>query len=342
MNIQVNHLISRHRKRGLRRAAHSLGRRLGWLVLLALGAAANTANAAAPSVVEHPTGRIVLTEVGPVTGLARDLAPVAAAAARELPARLGVGLPPRVEVMICGDQATFARFAGRGRTATLLGVALPGRQVAALNASLLVPGPERGPAGVLRHELAHLAMGVAAEAGGPIPRWYDEGTASWFAGGLTEIGALDFVVSEAAPDLALARLADHFPEDPAAMRIAYVKSQLAIELLERRPGPGTVAALGGALARGVPFATALRATTGLDTDGLDRALRKEQAPHGFLLSVLRRSVSPFFLMALLVVLGYVLRRRRLRARLAAWERAESGAPPGADADAGGRPPDPEP
>jgi hypothetical protein len=285
------------------------------------------ARATPPIEVVHRSGRIFLHEEGPPIGLAPSLAGPARVAADELPARIGVFLPPRVEVVICGDAATFARFAGRGGAQFLLGVAHPGRRIAALNAPLLVPGPERGPIGVLRHELAHLALGAAAESSGPLPRWYDEGVASWFAGGLTEVGALDFVASQAAPDLALASLDFHFPEDPAAIRVAYIKSQLAIEHLEERSGPGTVAALDGALARGVPFATALHATTGLDVKALDASLRRAQAPHGFLAGVIRRSVSPFFVMALLVMIGFFLRRRRLRARLAAWERAESTADP---------------
>ncbi len=287
---------------------------------LFLVAAAAPADGPPPTVIEHPGGVILLVERPQELGLAPRIATAAEDAARELPLRTGLGLPPRVEVVICGDAETFARIAGRAQVNWLLGVARPDRGLAALNGPLLVPGPERGPAGVLRHELAHLALGRAGA--GPLPRWFDEGVASWFAGGVTEVGPLDLVQFSASADLTLARLTHSFPEDPVALRSAYMKSNLVIEHLEKRHGPGTVAAICAAFARGIPFGVTLRAVTGLDVDELDAEFEHAQAPHGLFLGVLKRSISPFLLMALLAILAFLLRRRRLKRRLEAWALAE--------------------
>jgi hypothetical protein len=175
---------------------------------------------------------------------------------------------------------------------------------------------------VLRHELAHLALGAAEPVAAPLPRWFEEGVASWFAGGMTELGALDFAATAVAPDLTLERLAFGFPEDIAAMRLAYVKSQLAVEYLETRHGAGTIASIGAALGRGVPFDMALDAVTGLSTARLEGELAQAQAPHGIFIAVLRRSLSPFLIAAAITFIAFILRRRRLKRRLRAWDEAD--------------------
>jgi hypothetical protein len=177
--------------------------------------------------------------------------------------------------------------------------------------------------GTLRHELAHLALGTVEDTGGPIPRWFDEGVASWFAGSFAELGPLDLAPAATRRALSLERLAFGFPEDLDGRRVAYTKSLMAIELLERR-GPGAVAAIGNALAGEMAFPEALHLVTGFDEAGLEAALQQETAPHGLLVAVLRRSLSPFLIMSGLVVVGFVLRRIRARRRLKQWEREEAG------------------
>ncbi len=290
---------------------------------LARAAWADPRGAALPVVVvRHATGTVEIHGLDPGSGMAALLAAAAARAASELPVRLGVDLPPRVHVVYCAEARTFARLAGRAAAGRLLGVARPADSLAALNGPLLQPGPENGAAGTLRHELAHLALGIAAERAGPLPRWFDEGAASWFAGGFAELGPLDLAAAAGRPGLGLGGLADGFPEDPDGARIAYARSQLALELLEREHGAGTVAGLGRALAAGVPFAAAPGAVAGESEAGLDRALARSLAPHGLLLAVLRRSLSPVMVMAGLVVVGFAIRRLRYRRRLRQWQREE--------------------
>jgi hypothetical protein len=173
-----------------------------------------------------------------------------------------------------------------------------------LNGPSLEPGPERNAAGTLRHELAHLALhATAAEGAAPIPRWFDEGIASWFAGGFAEFGPLDLAAAMTGRELTLAGLSDAFPEDPDGLRIAYAKSQLAVELLEREVGQGTIAGLGAALARGIPFPEALSAVAGMSEElGEAPAARRQPLPGG---AALRRRR---FSSRRLTIVGFTFRR----------------------------------
>jgi hypothetical protein len=273
-------------------------------------------------VVEHDGGSVEILDLDPLHEWGPLLAPATTRAAGELRERLGLALPAQARVIVSGDAATFARFARRRATPWLLGIARPDGGLVVLNGPLLKPGPERNAIGTLRHELAHLAMGTVAEQAGPIPRWFDEGVASWFAGGYTEFGPLDLAPAVTRRELTLAGLTYSFPDDPDGVRVAYAKSQLAIEWLEREQGEGTVAAIGSALAAGMPLVEALPAVTGMDVGELEGELRQATAPHGLFIAVLRRSLSPFLIMALLTVLGFAIRRVRLRRRMRQWEAEE--------------------
>jgi hypothetical protein len=273
-------------------------------------------------IIRHQGGMVELIDLDPFESWIPLLAPAIEEAARALPRRTGLSLPARARVVVSGDVDTFGRLAGRPASSWLLGVARQMDGIAVLNGSLLKPGPERNAIGTLRHELAHLAMGTAAERGGPIPRWFDEGVASWFAGGYADFGPLDLAPALTRRELTLPRLTFAFPDDLDGMRIAYAKSQLAIELLEEMQGSGTVAAIGSSLATGVPFEEALVGATGIGSEELERELRRREAPHGVFFAVLRRALSPFLIMAFLTVVGFTLRRLRLRRRMRRWELEE--------------------
>ena len=299
-------------------------------------------HAAAPSsqtfAVDYPGGTIAIHDRAPSLRLGRRLSAAAATAARELPERLGVGLPPAVAVLVAGDASTFAAAAGRA-PGWLLGVARPGAGLVVLNAARLGPGPEAAAEAVLRHELAHLALAEAEAQSGPLPRWFDEGAASWFAGGIAEQGPVDLALAAGAPGLSLAALTPSFPDDPRAASEAYAKSQLAVSLLaariRERGGEENLRPLGAALAAGTAFDTALKSTTGFDLPGLESALRDRLLKRELAGALLRQAEWGLGLaMAILVGVGYWRYRRRLKRRLASWSREEA-AGGGEDGEDGG-------
>jgi hypothetical protein len=319
-------------RRGARTAVLRIGLALAVSWVSFRPARGEPAQSRAPSTgaaitVDYPGGSIVIHDLAPALRLGPRLAPAAAAAAADLPLRLGVRLPPMVAVVIAGDARTFAAAAQRDPR-RLLGVARPGANLVVLNASRLEPGPEAGAEAVLRHELAHLALAQVEEKAGPLPRWFDEGAASWFAGGTAEQGPIDLALAAGASELSLSELTASFPEDPAQASRAYAKSQLAVSLLaarlRERGGTADLAALGAALATGASFEAALEATTGFDLAGLEAALRQRLLWREFLAAGLRQAQWGLGLaMALLAGLGYARYRVRLKRRLARWAQEES-------------------
>jgi hypothetical protein len=270
----------------------------------------------------------VIHDLAPTLRLGPRLAQAAQAAAAELPARLGVRLPPMVAVVVAGDARSFAAAARRDPR-RLLGVARPEASLVVLNAPRLVPGPEAGAEAVLRHELAHLALAEVEERAGPLPRWFDEGAASWFAGGTAELGPIDLAQAAGASGLGLAELTTSFPEDPAQTSRAYAKSQLAVSLLAARirekTGSEDLVPLGTALAAGQPFPEALATATGYSLTGLEIALRQRLLWREFLAAGLRQAEWGLGLaMALLAGVGFVRYRRRWKRRLERWGEEEAG------------------
>ena len=279
--------------------------------------------------VDHPGGTIAIHDRAPELHLGPRLSAAAASAARELPERLGVGLPSSVAVLIAGDARTFGAAAGRDPR-WLLGVARPQAGLVVLNAARLGPGPEAAAEAVLRHELAHLALAEAEAKAGPLPRWFDEGAASWFAGGTAEQGPIDLALAAGAPGLSLSELGPSFPEDPRAAAQAYAKSQLAVTLLatriRERGGEENLRPLGVALLAGTPFESALPSVTSFDLPGLETALRSRLLHRELGGALLRQAEWALGIaMAVLVGVAYVRYRVRLKRRLARWSREEAAA-----------------
>jgi hypothetical protein len=237
-------------------------------------------------------------------------------AAAAMPLRLGLALPDSVTIVLCAHVDEFRRIAGPMAQPGVLGVARPWDRLVALQMAALGPGPERSLVGTLRHELAHVTLGEAVRRGGVrLPTWFDEGVASWFGARHTDIGALDAASLTRAAELRLERLADGFPEGRERRVLAYTKSLMAIERLEAGE-PGAVARIVRRLAAGEDFDSALVAATGLDVDALEEATRSATRRRWLPVALVRALASPYLLLALVVLVGYIARRRRLRRRLA--------------------------
>jgi hypothetical protein len=176
-----------------------------------------------------------------------------------------------------------------------------------------MPGPERSLVGTLRHELVHLALGAtAARAGVRLPRWFDEGVASWIGGRYTDTGPIAAANLTRAPWLHLAALDVSFPGQRDRRQLAYAKSLAAVERLEELQ-PGAVAAVTRTISAGHDFHTAL-AVTGMTVDELDQETRRHTRWRWLVQAVPRAIASPWVLLALLTVVAFVVRRVRLRRR----------------------------
>jgi hypothetical protein len=205
-------------------------------------------------------------------------------------------------------------------------VAFPAERLIVLPAFATDRPPGADALDALRHERIHLAL--AAYLPGPIPRWFDEGYATWAAGELDESAGWEIrlaLLRGAAPPLDSLTL--EWPAGAANARLAYLLSASAVRFLATRGGPRAFPAFLQAWRRLGGFDPALREVYHLTPGMLEQEWREMvKSRYGWLLAV--SQVGAFWvLLTLLFVALVVVRRRRDRLTLARMEAEERMLPP---------------
>jgi hypothetical protein len=206
------------------------------------------------------------------------------------------------------------------------GVAIPALRVIVLP-TYPAPGPaERDPATTLRHELAHLVLHAYLPR--PIPRWFDEGYATWVSGGWDQSSAWQiraaFLLGRAPP---LDSLALEWPRGAEQARLAYLLSASAVHYLIEIGGEDGFTALLDHWREEGSLDVALRRVYGMTPGQFEQAWgTMVRRRYGWLLAVSQVTVFWVFAALLLLVL-FGIRRRRNRERLAALEREDRLLPP---------------
>jgi hypothetical protein len=255
--------------------------------------------------------------VGPITAAARPRElPLATELAR-LAARtttwpgLGRYPPDSLRLLVVPDERAF--------------VAVSGGRVPHWGAGLAVPGTRtivlRADAGdlprTLRHELAHLALHEAVDV--RVPLWFDEGYATWAAGGTAGFDQLAVNLAVLRGEVGDFRTLDGALRGAApAAGAAYPLAATAVEELARRHPDGSLRPLLARLAGGEDFALAVRRTTGLTLPQFEEAWRRSVRRR---FGILTFSVAGgiWLLVALMVLAAPWLRRRLDRPRRAALD-----------------------
>jgi hypothetical protein len=179
-------------------------------------------------------------------------------------------------------------------------------------------GYARDPIVTLRHELIHLIVHDHLPPG--MPRWFDEGYATWASGGWDQTAAwqlrLAFLLGRAPP---LEQLALEWPRDADQARLAYLLSGSAVSYLHELGGERAFAALFQAWREQGSFEAALRSVYGMTSGQFEHAWSQMVGRrYGWLLAF--SQVALFWTFAALLLLGlFWLRRRRKRERLARLE-----------------------
>jgi hypothetical protein len=228
---------------------------------------------------------------------------------------------PAIEVDLAPDPARWDSLTGGGVPDWGAGVAVPGQGRIVLPAfSSRAQAYQFGE--VLRHELAHIALHRFL-APAAIPRWFDEGYATWASGGLDWQSAwllrMAFLLHRA-PSFGSLEL--DWPAAEGDARLAYILSASAVSLLAERAGPRGLDVLLAAWRRTGSLDAAVRDAFGITLGQFEVEWRREVGRRygwALLLSdtlVFWLLVSPILLLLLLV------RRRRDRARLALLRAAE--------------------
>lgn len=251
----------------------------------------------------------------------RELAERTLSAARS-PLRLpGI---PRDTVLTAGtiylapSAAVFDSLTGGRVPEWGAGVAIPALRWIVLP-TYPAPGPAvRDPAVTLRHELAHLALHAYLPS--PIPRWFDEGYATYTSGGWDQAAAwqirLAFLLGRAPR---LDSLTLDWPRGAEQARLAYLLSASAVQYLLEIGGEAGFAALLSTWREEGSFDAALRRVYGMTPGQFEQAwARVVRRRYGWLLAFSQVTVF-WVVVSLLLIVLYGIRRRRKRERLAQLE-----------------------
>jgi len=268
--------------------------------------------------------------------LARHIADLARGYSRlpGLPARILYEGPP-IEIDLAPDPARWDSLTGGHLPDWSAGVAAPdeGRIVLPAFGGRARPS-DLGE--ILRHELAHVALHRYL-ARAFVPRWFDEGYATWASGGMDERSAwmlrLAFLLHRAPP---LDSLELEWPTEANQARVAYLLAASAVALLGERTGERGLQLLFLRWKETGTLDLALRRAFGITLGQFEREWRDEvRRRYGW--ALLLSDTLVFWLLMTPVLLVLVLvRRRRDRERLARLRETE---PPDTPAYWLGVPPD---
>jgi hypothetical protein len=235
------------------------------------------------------------------------------------------GLPGHAEltrstIYLAPTPAVLDSLAG-GRTPDwAAGVAIPAQQVIILPLYGL-RGHLGDPVVTLRHELAHIALNAHLDA--PVPRWFDEGYATWVSGGWDEGSGWQIrlaLMRGRAPELDSLTLA--WPRAAGDARLAYLLSASAVRHLATSRGEPAFAAFIESWRQHGNIDAAMRSVYQMTPSQFEREWRAMvRRRYGWLLALSQTAVFWFGAAVLVLLLG-TLRRKRNREKMEELRREE--------------------
>lgn len=259
------------------------------------------------------------------TSIVRDLQSVRGEEWPRLVEELGVEIDGSLVIRVGRDPEEMAALAPRAHPppAYASGVAYPQRGLVLLTLSAPETWERPDVETVLVHELSHVALHRAVN-GHRVPRWFSEGVAIHQARekSLDRLRALwsGTVGGHLVP---LERLSRAFPSQPHRVNLAYAQSADFVRwLYAREDGEARFRALIGRLGRGQAFEAALERTYAMSMRSLEVEWHDALGERFKAWPLLFGSGTLWGFAALLVVIAYVRRKRRDRAKLREWEEEE--------------------
>jgi hypothetical protein len=227
-----------------------------------------------------------------------------------------------LRIILAPDAKRFREATGGRAPDWGAGVAAPDEGLIVLRAYGGTSGAYNELRGLLRHELAHVALHRYL-AGARIPRWFDEGYAVWAAGELDTDAAwllrIAFATDRAPP---LDSLELSWPEMSTDARVAYLLAASAVQYLVDESGTRGLELFLQRWRTGRDFEAALAGTYGLSLDQLELHWRTSvRRRYGWFAALTQSAV--FITFAALGILAlFFVRKRRDRARLAQLKATE--------------------
>lgn len=221
-----------------------------------------------------------------------------------------------VRIYLAPNDRQFRELTGDQAPDWGAGVAAPEQGIIVLRAYGGTGGAYDDLPGLLRHELAHIALHRYLQPT-RVPRWFDEGYAVWASGELDMDAAWLLRVAFAtqrAPSLDSLELS--WPRMTTDARVAYLLAASAVEYMVRESGTRGLGLFLKQWHDSQNFEIALAGTYGLSLDQLENHWRKDVRQRYGWLAVMAQSSVAFSIMAVGVLGLYLIRRRRDRAKLA--------------------------
>ncbi|MDX1660147.1 MAG: peptidase MA family metallohydrolase [Gemmatimonadota bacterium] len=277
-------------------------------------------------VVGAPNGRPIAFHFAPRdSAIAARLAETARA---HLPNPVGMMELPAdtFAVVIAPTESAFYSLTGGRVPDWGLAVAFPGLRRVVVRSPSLTGSSNADPAVVLRHELNHLYLDAATRPhSGAVPRWFNEGFSALYANEWRWVSPYRLAWARITGSLTpLEELHDTFPDAPAP-QLAYIQSMAAVRSLEERGGDEGIALLLRRIRDGQSFDAALRATYGMTLDKFYDDWESELGREYNWTVALSDERGMWIVLAIVVVIAWVWRRRRVTREIERRKKAEDAA-----------------
>ncbi len=234
---------------------------------------------------------------------------------------LEVTLPDTIVVAVVHTQEQFDSLAGGMLPEWGAGAAIPQRNLIILREPMMDQYPGN-LANLLQHELAHIALYYKTD-GRPFPRFLNEGFAVWFAGewsfsNVTTVAKAQIMGSL----LPLRDIDDVNSYHQAQANIAYSQSYLVVYYIFDRYGELAFLDLLNEFAHGSNMSEAFHAALGISFWRFETEYRAFLEKNYTLASILSDMSALWIILAIIVIVGYVLVRRRRKTAIDRWREQE--------------------
>lgn len=257
-------------------------------------------------------------------GLTAKMAARAAEEARESAYRvLGIRAQERIVIrIISADEVFTKRQPGEHVPGWAVGTAYASRNAIFIMQPHGVKLQYTDVSEVVTHEYVHVAVGNYLEAV-DVPRWLDEGLADFVGGGRSWTAPITLSAASITGRLIpLAALKNYWPRSAEKAELAYAQASDFTAFIEKEYGPGAIKRLLKAAHSTKDLEAAFRYVTGKGVYELEKEWIEKVARHYKWIPILSGGLTLWAVASVLVVFGFMRKRRVKRLKYQMWELEE--------------------
>ncbi len=251
----------------------------------------------------------------------REMRLVLEVAALRLGRLLSIPFSDTIDIVIVQTQEQFDSLAGGKIPEWGAGAAIPSRNLIILRQPMMNRYPGN-TADLLQHELAHIALSRRVQTA-RLPRFIDEGFASWFAGEWAFAQVSTIASAQITKSILPLRDIDdvnRFHQGEASL--AYAQSYLVVNFIFTRYGELAFLDLLDAFASGQNMSEAFHSTLGVSFWRFEADYRKFLSDNYTLFAILSDMTGLWVFLALIVIFGWIIIRKRKKDAIDRWKEEE--------------------